>query len=391
MKKILQAIISITASIVFMSGCELMDEGGKKMLPFGNPEIPINDDAALKSLSVEDFAISPAFDPATLDYTLYVAKATTPSLTVQAIGPNGSSVTAALNGGTPVAITAPDYSTTMILNDMLVENDIEFTVVSEDTLTTTVYTLRVYYLSSDAGLSSLSVSAGDGVIKTAFSPAFIEGEADGTVHTVILNYWASQISVNLALQSPVMKAMVDGWSAENYGFSVPITDLPPTTGTLGQRTRDYTVAVTSQDESTTVNFIIRVTMDVAPSNEARLNSLVFDYNYWGAWYNDVSLLPNATAENLLTVFNYAVSQTWVISSITLRFKVKPITTVTGIAGRYQIVSGSSGTFTFSGPDSNGVYTGQCTSGGDGKTTYVYIDITAGDGSTVKTYWITVKT
>ena len=131
-------------------------------------------------------------------------------------------------------------------------------------------------------------------------------------------------------------------------------------------------------------------MDVAPSNEARLNSLVFSYQYL-VWYNDVSLLPNATAENLLTVFNYAVSQTWVIASINCKFEVKPITTVTGIAGRYQIVGGSSGTFTFSGPDANGVYTGQCASGGDGKTTYYYIDITAGDGSTVKTYWITVRT
>ncbi|HOD15619.1 MAG TPA: cadherin-like beta sandwich domain-containing protein [Spirochaetota bacterium] len=390
MKKILQAIISFTAVIIFMSGCELMDAGGKKMLPFGDPDIPINDDAALKSMSVQDFAISPDFDPSTLEYSLYVAKSTTPSLTVQAIGPDGATVTAAINGGAPIAITAPGYSATMILNDTLTENDIEITVVSEDTLTTTVYMLRVYYLSSDAGLASLSVSAGDGLIKTAFSPAFIVGEASGTVHTVTLNYWATEIKVNLALQSPVMKAMVDGWSAENYEFAVPISDLPPTTGTIAQRTRDITVAVTSQDKSTTVHYIIRVTMDVAPSNEARLNSLVFSYQYL-VWYNDVSLLPNATAENLLTVFNYAVSQTWVIASINCKFEVKPITTVTGIAGRYQIVGGSSGTFTFSGPDANGVYTGQCASGGDGKTTYYYIDITAGDGSTVKTYWITVRT
>ncbi len=390
MKKIINTVITIMVVIIFTSGCELTDSGDKKIVPFGNPEIPVNSDAALKGLEVQDFVISPAFDAATIEYSLYVIKATTPSLTVQAVGPDGAAVTAAINGGDPVSVTAPDYTVTMPLDDNLPENAIRITVASEDTLTTTVYTIRVYYLSSDAGLTSLSVSAGDGLIKTAFTPAFSPSEASGTVHTVTLNYWATSIFVNLTLQSPAMTAMVDGWSAENYGFSVPISDLPPTTGTPAQRTRDITVTVTSQDKSTTMNYVIRVTMDVAPSNEARLSSLVFDYNY-GMWYNDVSLLPNATSENLLSVFNYAVSQTWVISSITLRFKVKPIAGITSIAGRYQIVGGSSGTFTFSGPDSNGIYTGSVTSGGDGKTTYVYIDITAGDGTTVKTYWITVKT
>jgi len=391
MKKGAYIIMSMVVAILVSGGCEFVDKKGKQIIPYNNPAVSVNDDAALKGLSVQDHEIAPAFDPSVLEYSLCVTKATTPSLTIQAIGPDGAAVTVAINGGTPVPAAVPDYTVTVTLDETLQENDMEIAVVSEDTLTTTVYTLRVYYLSSDAGLAGLSVSAGDGLIKTAFTPAFSPSEASGTVHTVTLNYWATSISVNLSLQSSTMKAMVDGWSAENYGYSVPIANLPPTTGTLAQRTKDIAVTVTSQDKSTSVNYIIRIIMDAAPSNEARLSSLIFDYTYWGVTYSDVSLLPNATAENLLSVFNYAVSQTWVVSSITLQFRVKPIAGVTSIAGRYQIVGGSSGTFSFSGPDASGVYTGTVGSGGDGKTTYVYIDVTAADGTTVKTYWITVKT
>lgn len=387
MKKIYQTVLIVMAAAVFISGCELTDEGGKKMLPFSDPGIPVSDDAALKSLTVANFSISPEFDSDTLEYSLYVAKSTTTSLEIQAIGPDGATLTASINAGDPITITGPDYIITAPLNDALTENDIVFTVVSEDTLQTTTYTLRVYYLSSDAGLTSLSVSADASLITTPFAPAFNPAEASGTVHTITLSHLATQITINLAPGSPAMTAMVDGWDASNYGFAVPIADLPPTAGTLADRTRDITVAVTSQDKSTTVNYIIRVTMDLAPSNEARLSALKFEVE----WYLDFS--SSFSERNIgFNMDDYLLSYTRIWSDSAwraYRLTATPVSSeITSIKARGSYITGSV-SMTSNG---DGSYSITVDRGYGNSLSYpltVYIDITAKDTVTVKTYTITI--
>ncbi|MBN2158750.1 MAG: cadherin-like beta sandwich domain-containing protein [Spirochaetes bacterium] len=381
MNKIVQSIIGFMTVAILASGCELLDKDGKSMLPFSRPGIPVNDDAALKGLSVDSLAISPEFDPATLEYTLYVANDGSP-VTAIAIGPDGASVTATLNGGDPSAIVAPGYSYTATLNPGLAENDIVITVVSEDTLTTTVYTIRIYFFGSDAGLSSLSISAAAGMITADFDPVFDPLEASGTVHTVMLSYLANEMTVSLALQSPVMTAMVDGWAAENYDFNVPITDLPLSSGT-----RDITVAVTSQDQSTTVNYIIRVTMETAPPDEARLSDLVFRVrNVAGTvTIRDLGFLPDDYAYTYVRIWSDGYWRQFRFTLTPLSADIQGISaTGTCITGTVALTENVDGTWTLETND-----TGPYTWDAYDYPQSVVFTVTAADNSTTRTYTVNV--
>lgn len=370
--------------IVFLNGCELMDEGGKKILPFDNPKILVNDDAALKSLSVEGYSISPEFDPATVDYTLYVSSAVT-SLTVNAIAPDGSSMTATLNGN-PLEITDP-----VALDPSPADNDIAITVVSEDTLTTTVYTLHVYYLSSEAGLSALTVTGDTGMITEAFHAAFDPSEADGTTHHVVLNFLATQVTVSLAPQSTVMTVMVDGWDASNYNYSVPITDLPPTSGDEATRTHTIDVVVYAQDYDAAdptlsthkITYKIALTMGEAPSNEARLSALKFE----SLWYlaSTVSFAEKNLGFTMDDyMYNYEDAGDWRAYRFTATPVSSEITNFTATCAAYTPTVTDNG---------DGTYTITHDRGYGNKFSYpftVSFTITAKDGVTTETYSVTIK-
>jgi hypothetical protein len=146
------------------------------------------------------------------------------------------------------------------------------------------------------------------------------------------------------------------------------------------------VSVASEDKSVTNTYTITITRGAAPSSEARLESLSFKYKWGGLWYNE-ALSPEPTSSKLLTCFDYAANFSILIVS-SFRFTVEPLnSSISGIRGRVSIDGGPETTFSFS--ESSGVYTADASGGGDGSVTEVFIDVTAEDGSTAKTYKVTV--
>ncbi len=383
MKNIFFAITFMLVAAFSFSGCELADEGGLKLIPSGGADRVVGTDSTLMSLSVENFSISPSFDAETVEYTLVVSKATTPSLVVKAIGPEGATVTVAINGGSAVPVMEPGYSAVVALEETLDTNDIVASVTSEDALNTTEYHIRVYYLGTSASLSGLAVSltnGSSGAVSSDLDPVF---DPAHLTYAVGISYATASIDITVSMpEGSGMTATVDGWNALS-GSPVPITNLPAAGGS-----RDITITVTSQDKGTTRDYTLTITKGAAPSTEARLDLLEFDYKY-GVWYNDNTLLPEATPTNLLTKFNYSKSITWVISKVTLRFDVRPIdSSVKNITGRISIDGSATTPFTFS--KSSDIYTGSVDSGGNGTVAEVFIDVTAEDETTVQTYTVTIS-
>ncbi len=295
MKRTIANIILMMTAALVISGCELTDTGGLKLVPPGSVEQAAGADATLKSLAVENYAISPAFDAATLEYTLVVTSATA-SLAVKAIGPEGAAVTIASNGEAAVPVTGPAYSVSVDLDNSLDVNDIVAAVTSEDGQTTAEYHVRVYYLGTSASLSGLAVSltnGSPGAISSALSPVFDPAQLTG--YTVGISYATESIDITVSMpEGSGMTAMVDGWTALS-GSPVPITNLPG-----AGASRVITISVTSQDDSVTKNYTVTVTRGTAPSTEARLDYLQLR-QYTAGWY---TLELGATSTSLLSDFMF---------------------------------------------------------------------------------------
>ncbi len=254
-------VMMITAALLF-GGCEL-DRGKRSLLPYGGSEPVIGSDAALKSLEILNFSISPFFDPEVTEYTLVVKKGETPAVAVKAIGSDGASVTVGLNDQAPVAVSAADYSAAVTLDESKDMNTVGVSVTAEDGVTSRVYTIRVFYFGTSASLSSLSVgltSGSIGSITADLSPSFDPAVTD---YTVGVSYAVTSINVTITLpDSAGMTALIDGWTATS-GVAVPITNLPAAGGNSS-----ITVVVTSQDKSTHKDYTIRINKDAEPSHEA---------------------------------------------------------------------------------------------------------------------------
>lgn len=320
MKKTIRNITLMLAAALVITGCELNDSGGLQMIPPGAVEQTVGADATLKSLAVDNFTISPAFDAETLEYTLVVSKATTSSLTVRAIGPDGAAVTAAINGGSATPVTEPGYSAVMALEDTLDVNDIVASVVSEDTLSTNEYHIRVYYLGTSASLSGLDVTltnGSPGAISSGLDPSF---DPAHLTYAAGISYATTSIDITVSMpEGSGMTATVDGWTALS-GSPVPITNLPAAGGS-----RDITITVTSQDEGTTRDYTLTITKGAAPSTENRLQYLARALKVWGIWYNR-SISPEASQANLAVSWLYESSDGgWLFSSISdYRVDLRPL-------------------------------------------------------------------
>lgn len=320
-KKMKGLMLIVTATFV-MSGCELIDGTGKKLFPPVSVAKNVGTVATLNSLSVENFSISPAFDPATIEYTLVVTKATTPSVTVKAIGHEGATVSVSLNGDAAVEVTGPSYTTLITLNDTLDVNDVLVSVVSEDGLATGEYHIRVYYKGTSASLSGLSVTltnGSPGAISSELNPAFA---SNGFAYDVGISWAATSVDITISTpEGSGMTVMVDGWTAES-GNAVPITDLP-----APGASRALNIVVTSQDLSNTNTYVVTVTRGGAPSTENRLKFLDRAVKVWGIW-NDIDNWgdPDPTEVTLAVIWDYSSSDGgWLFSSISdYRVYTRPI-------------------------------------------------------------------
>lgn len=297
MKQTFKALVMMITAALLFGGCEL-DRGKRSLLPYGGSEPVVGSDAALKSLEILNFSISPFFDPEVAEYTLVVKKGETPAVTVKAIGSDGASVTVGLNDLAPVAVSAADYSAAVTLDESKEMNTVGVNVTAEDGVTSRVYTIRVFYFGTSASLSGLSVgltSGSIGSITADLSPSF---DPAVTGYTVGVSYAVTSINVTITLpDSAGMTALTDGWTATS-GVAVPITNLPAAGGSS-----TITVVVTSQDKSTHKDYTITINKDAEPSREARLDYLQLK-GYSGAWYIvDVG----ATSAMLASTYMFAVT------------------------------------------------------------------------------------
>ncbi|MBP7735637.1 MAG: cadherin-like beta sandwich domain-containing protein [Spirochaetes bacterium] len=398
MKKTMKSLAMIITAAVLIGGCD-SGKSGKSMLPYATPFAAAGSSAALKSLEVLNFTISPAFAPEVAEYTLVVKKAETTSVTVKAIASDGASVTVGLNDLTPAAVSATDHTAPVALDATKDVNTVTVNVTSEDGAATMAYLVRIYYYGTSASLSGLSVAvtAGSlGGVTANLAPAF---DAAVTAYTAGISCYVSCLDVTVHLPDGAgMTAAVNGWTATS-GVAVPITALPAAT-----KTGTITVTVTSQDKSATKTYTISITKGALPSSEAHLKNLVLrSYRIYNgktgitgySWGEEV-LTPVVSAAKLLTAFDYAKTFTDGVGTYQpYQFQIlaTPLdNTVSGITGLVTLNSGSTTGFTFTKDASTGVYTGEVTgptaTNWLGQTyghglTEAYLDVTAEDGTVIR--------
>ena len=186
-------------------------------------------DASLQSLALSGIMLSPAFDPATTEYTAEAENIE--STTVEAIPAH---LGATVEGDGPQSLTAG------------VENTISVTVTAEDG-TSETYTVKVTVPSSDATLQTLELS---GItLSPAFNPATMmyTGEVGFTVRTTTVEATATH---------------PDATVSEGTG-ETPLSE--------GQNT--ISVTVTAEDGTSQETYTVMVTVTAERSSVATLQAL----------------------------------------------------------------------------------------------------------------------
>ncbi len=198
----------------------------------------VSSDAKLGALSLSAGALSPAFDPAMLEYTASVGN------DVESV-----MVTATTNHSSATMAQDPDNPVTLVEG----ANPITLTVTAEDASTTKTYTVTVTRdppgTSSDANLGTLSLSAG--TLDPAFDMAMQTYTASvaNTVTSVTVTATTSHSSATMAQD--------------------PVNPVPLTVGA-----NPITVTVTAGDGTTTKAYTVTVTRSPAgASTVATLSAL----------------------------------------------------------------------------------------------------------------------
>ncbi len=404
MKKTMKSLAMIITAAVLFGGCD-SGKSGKSMLPYTTPIVAAGGSAALKSLEVVNFTISPAFAPEVTEYTLVVKKSETSSVAVRAIASSGAAVTVALNDLTPAAVSPSDYTAPVALDATRDVNTITVNVTSEDGAATMAYLVRIYYYGTSASLSGLAVAVTAGSLggmtanlAPSFDPVVTDYAAGISCYVSCLD-----VTVNLPDGSG-MTAAVNGWTAVS-GVAVPITALPEDDTAPGT----ITITVTSQDKSSTKNYTISVTRGPSPSPEAHLKNLVIrSYRLYNgktgitarSWGEEV-LTPAVTPERLLLDLVYTKIFTAGLGTYQpYQFQIlaTPLNNaVSSITGLVSLNGEPTTGFTFT-KGSDGVYMGEVTGPTDkngwGQTyglglTEAYLDVTAEDGTVVR-YKVTLQ-
>jgi gliding motility-associated-like protein len=295
---------------------------------------PASTNANLASLTVNEGAISPAFNANTLDYTTLVSNTQSGiTLTPTVVDATATITVNGSNATSGTSVTVPVYPG---------ENPIPVTVTAQDGTTTKNYTLtvtRAYETIST--LSALTVSEG------TLSPAFTTG---GHTYTVSVPNAVESIAL-----SPVTTSM--------YGF-IKINGSPVETGSTPLRSLNvgentFNIEVLAQDRSVSEVYVVKVNRALQLSSNAKL----------GFRLNPMSVLVNTTGT---AGTNF---MTWVspeVSSISLKPTAEQEGTLIKVNGNV-VTSGM-----FSEPIALN----------DGPTV-INISSTAQDGVTIRTYSITI--
>ena len=293
-------------------------------------------DAKLADLTTSSGTLTPVFAPATISYTENVNN-TTASVTVTPTT-DDPTATVTVNG---MAVTSGAASAGQPL--VVGQNAITITVTAADEITTKTYTVTVVRApSTDANLADLTTSSG------TLAPVF----AAATVsYTENVAYATASITVTPTTDDPTATVTVNG-TVVTSGAASAAQPLA-----VGQNA--ITIVVTAQDGTTTMSYTISVTR--APSNNANLSNLKINSG-------SIALTPAFS-------FN-TTSYTAGVTNATTSVKVTPATadaTATVSVNGVTVVSGAQSA-------SLPLVVG---------TNTITTVVTAQDGSTTKTYAITV--
>ena len=292
-----------------------------------NPEL--SGDATLRSLALSgvDFGI---FDSTTVSYTTTVANSVSQTTVTPTVNHSGASHVIKLGG-----VTDADGTVSLSVGS----NVITVEVTAEDTSTTQTYTITVTRSappSTDATLSSLTLSGID----------------LGTFASSRTTY--SVQAANSVSRTTVTPTVND--SGATYVIRLGgVTDADGTVS-LSEGSNDITVEVTAEDDSTTQTYTVKVTRAAPSSTDATLSALTLSGIDFGTF-------DSTTASYTATVAN-SVTQTTVTP------------TVSNSGASYVIKLGGV-------TDSDGTVSLSVGSN------VVTVEVTAEDGSTTRTYTVTV--
>ncbi|MDL2242244.1 cadherin-like beta sandwich domain-containing protein, partial [Bacteroidales bacterium OttesenSCG-928-K03] len=235
-------------------------------------------DASLSELTVSEGTLTPEFDPATLNYTVTVPN----EITELTIGATANDDKASVAGA--------GLKTNLVVGT----NPFAITVTAEDE-TTKVYNVVVtrqeYVISSDATLSNITLSAGE--LTPEFDPAILS-------YTVSVPYEITEITITAIKNHPAANVIGDGLKNLNLGNN------------------QVTIVVLAEDGTTTKIYNVTVTrLEYVQSSDATLSDLTV---------SEGTLTPEFDPATL----NYTVTVPYSITQITITAtKNHPAATIVG--------------------------------------------------------------
>ncbi|MFY8187349.1 MAG: cadherin-like beta sandwich domain-containing protein [Flavobacterium sp.] len=308
-----------------------------------------SNNANLSDLTTSAGAISPTFSATTYAYTASVDNATT-SVTVTATRAEANAILEArINGGTYTTITSATASSALALN--VGSNSIDVLVTAQDGLTQNSYTINVTRAASNnADLSALTTTAG------TISPTFA---AATTAYTANVANATTSVTVTatLAQANATLEARVNG------GTYATITNATASSAlALNVGTNTINVRVTAQDGTTQKTYTITVTR--AASSNADLSALTTTAGAISPTFAAATTAYTASVTNATTSVNITATRAEANATLEARINGGAYTTITNATASSALALNVG-------------------------TNTINVRVTAQDGTTQKTYIITV--
>ena len=309
-------------------------------------------DATLSALALSAGTLDPVFGSATLTYTASVGNAVARITVTPTVNHAGAAV-AYLDGGDDALADADGGTDGQQVDLSVGANTVKVKVTAEDGTTTKTYTVTVTRLSNDATLSALALSEG------TLDPAFASAKDSYTASVI---HSVAQITVTpTASAAGATVAYLDG-SDDALADADGGTDGHQVDLSTGANT--IKVKVTAED-GTTKTYTVTVTRAATAGTDATLSALALSAGTLDPVFGSATLTYTASVGNAVA-----------------RITVTPTVNHAGAAVAY--LDGSDDALA----DADGGTDGQQVDLSVGANT-VKVKVTAEDGTTTKTYTVTV--
>ena len=310
-------------------------------------------DATLSALALSAGTLDPVFGSATLTYTASVGNAVARITVTPTVNHAGAAV-AYLDGGDDALADADGGTDGQQVDLSVGANTVKVKVTAEDGATTKTYTVTVTRLSNDATLSALALSEG------TLDPAFASAKDSYTASVI---HSVAQITVTpTASAAGATVAYLDG-SDDALADADTSADGHQVDLSTGANT--IKVKVTAEDGSPTKTYTVTVTRAATAGTDATLSALALSAGTLDPVFGSATLTYTASVGNAVA-----------------RITVTPTVNHAGAAVAY--LDGGDDALA----DADGGTDGQQVDLSVGANT-VKVKVTAEDGTTTKTYTVTV--